>query len=137
MSRVGQPQPATGGVELASATSTSNYTQTGVGSSDVTGLTVTVTTGVRSVEIYFSCSSIANSGATGVGTVQIQEDGTTIASITISPGTTNSQTASRLIRRAPSAGSHTYKIVLAQTVTGNTTISASGTNPSIISVKEI
>ena len=127
---------AAGGVELGYAERTSTFTQTGIGSSDVTSLTTTVTVGTRPILVKFGCGGLANSSASGIVQVFIKEGSTTLTTATISLSTVG-QAVFREVRLTPSAGSHTYKITLSQAVTGNSSITASSTDPSYIQVIEV
>lgn len=128
---------AAAGVLLDSASITSNFTQTGAGASDVTGLAVTVTVGTRPIQIRFSCDSFFNSSASGIGTIGIQEGATVLAARTSPLGTAVAAGNRETAPLTPSPGSHTYKIVLGQVVTGNTTLSAAATSPATITVLEL
>lgn len=128
---------AASGVLLDSKKITSNFTRTGAGTSDVTGLDVTVTVGDRPIVIEFEAASVFNTSGSGITVAAIMEGATQLATNTISltglpfPGG----------RRTPplslSPGSHTFKISLGQLVTGNSTISASSTDPAHIAVYEV
>jgi hypothetical protein len=129
------------GIELGYAEITSNYVQTGAGNSDVTGLSTTVTVGSRPIRIEFACSSIQNSSASpsGLTSLAINEGSTILTTAAFGGLTTANVTVpvTRSVRLAPSAGSHTYKIVLGQVVAGNSTIAAAATSPAYIWVTEV
>ena len=127
---------AAGGIELGYAQITSNATQTGAGFADVAGLSTTVTVGTRPIVIEFGCDGLVNSSASGIATAQIAEGSTVLTSATVSL-TTVGQVICRRVRLTPSAGSHTYKVVLAQVVTGNSQIICSSSDPAYISVIEV
>lgn len=129
---------AAGGIELGFAQVTSNTTQTGAGVSDVPGLEVTVTVGSRPIVLLLSAQSLVNSSGSGVGYVALQEVTplTTLGSC-IASGTALPLPVARRVRLAPSAGSHTYKVVVGQLVTGNTTLQATALDPASIQVVEV
>lgn len=127
---------AAGGIELGYAQITSTFTQTGAGSSDVTGLSTTVTVGTRPILVKFGCGGLANSSASGGTQMLIKESSTTLTAATIVFSTVG-QPVFREVRLTPSAGSHTYKITLVQTVTGNSSITAAATDPAYIQVIEV
>lgn len=127
---------AAGGVELGYAQITSTATQTGVGSGDVASLTTTVTVGTRPIVVEFGCDGLVNSSGSGIATAQIKESTTILAQATVSL-TTIGMVICRRVRLAPSAGSHTYKINLAQVITGNSQIICSATDPAYIAVFEV
>lgn len=127
---------AAGGVELGYASRTSNFTQTGAGSSDVTSLTTTVTVGSRPIIVKANADGLSNSSASGITLLVIQEDGVTIAVQTVSLSVL-AELVAREVRRTPSAGSHTYKLVLTQLVTGNSTLAAGAADPAFIQVIEV
>lgn len=127
---------AAGGILLDSKKITSNFTQTGVGTSDVTGLALTVTVGDRPIVVEFGAASVFNSSGSGITVAAIMEGATQLATVTVSLTGLPFPATRRLVLN-PSAGSHTYKIALGQIVTGNSTISASATDPAGISVIEV
>ena len=127
---------AAGGVELGYAQITSAFTQTGAGASDVTGLSVTVTVGSRPIVVILAAESMSLSSASGLGGAIIQEGATVLAATSVGL-TTIGFPVNRRVRLTPSEGSHTYKIVLNQLVTGNTTLAASATGPASIQVIEV
>lgn len=133
------PQGPAGHTELGYAQITSDVTQTGFGSLDVPGLSVTVTVGSRPVKVIFDAQGVTNTSANGVGTVDIYEGASKLANVTvsnISVASLNVAAAHREHRMAPSSGSHTYKIRLSSLV-GNTTIKAAADSPAFIQVVEI
>lgn len=126
------------GVELGYAEITSSYTQTGAGTSDVTGLSVTVTVGARPIVVSFNCQNVYNSAATGLTAIYIKESTTTLQSATVYGSTVAIQIpVAASVRLAPSAGSHTYKISVQQLITGNSIVSAATTGPTSIQVVEV
>lgn len=127
---------AAGGVELGYAKITSTFTQTGVGSGDVTGLSISVTVGTRPIIVEFGCDGLVNSSASGIAQVNIQEGATILSGATVSL-TTVGQVICRRVRLTPSAGSHTYKIALGQVTAGNSQIVCSATDPAYIQAIEI
>lgn len=125
-----------GGVELGYAQITSNATQTGAGNNDVSGLSVSVTVGVRPILVRFEASSAFNSSGSGITIISIKESSTVLSTVSVS-STTLALPVRREVRLAPSAGSHTYKINLQQFVSGNSTLSAGSTDPAFIQVIEV
>jgi len=121
--------------ELGYAEITSSVVQTGVGSTDVAGLSVTVTVGSRPILIIVSGSSIYCSAAGSVGGFTVKEGSTQLGAYS-AVGTTIFPVV-RILRLAPSAGSHTYKVNINQLVTGNTTLGGSATDPCSIQVLEV
>ena len=131
----GTPASLTGGIELGYSQITANDTQTGVGNHDVTGLSVTVTVGTRPIKVIFDCGGGGNSGA-GTTLITILEDNVQVALINLGVANVSTPTH-REVRRAPSAGSHTYKINLNQFSAGNSTIAAAANSPAFIQVIEL
>lgn len=128
--------PGSTGVELGYAEITSNVTQTGLGSTDIAGLSVTVNVGARPILVKFGARSLTNSSASGVGGVIIKEGATSLCS-GLASLTTLAMPIYREVRLAPSAGSHTYKAVITQLVTGNTTLAAASGEAAYIQVVEV
>jgi hypothetical protein len=124
------------GTELGYAEITSNVVQTGAGNQVVSGLSVTVTVGSRPIRIEVGCSSLTSSSASGISTVAIKESTTTLTSAS-AVLTTVALPITRAVRLTPSAGSHTYKINLGQTITGNATLGAAAASPTYIHVVEV
>lgn len=124
------------GVELGYAEITANHVQTGAGSADVAGLSVTANVGGRPIIVRLNASSVFNSSASGISTLKILEGSTQLASVTATLTTTTIPVA-REVRLSPSAGSHTYKVSLTQVITGNSTLSASATDPASLQVVEV
>lgn len=131
-----QLAPGPRNVELGYAEITSNFTQTGAGSSDVTGLSVTVNVGARPILVILGASAFYNSSASGVGGLTIKEGSTSLGALTASL-TTLVLPVFRQVRLNPSAGSHTYKVVISQLITGNTILTGSATDPASLHVIEI
>lgn len=133
-----QPYVPSGGRELGYAEITTSFTQTGVGSSDVTGLTTTVTVGTRPIVVEFFSQNTYNSAGTGLTAVYIKEDTTFLQSASAYGVTVAAQyQLSAKVRLAPSSGSHTYKIAVQQFITGNSVIAAAATGPAFIQVLEV
>lgn len=122
--------------ELGYAQITTTATQTGAGSGDVSGLSVTVTVGSRPIVVEFGCDGLVNSSALGITQVNIQEGATILSAATVSL-TTVGMVICRRVRLTPSAGSHTYKIALGQVTAGNSQIVCSATDPAYIWVYEV
>lgn len=73
-------------------------------------LLVTVTVGLRPIDIRFSCSSIYNNASGGV-LVYLLEDGTVATTLAVHlPATTGRIPMERTVRRQPAPGAHTYQI---------------------------
>lgn len=127
------------GREIDYAEITSNFTQTGVGGSDVTGLSISVPAGERPIVVEFNCGSFANSAATGLAVVQIIEGASTIrtgANIGPGPGTNVTVPVARKVRLPASESTRTFKIRLAQLISGNSVLGASSTSPAFIQAVE-
>ena len=122
--------------ELGYAEITADVTQTGSGNQDVTGLSVTVEVGTRPIIVSVGAKLLSNSTSSGVATLSIKESTTTLATASVVLSTF-SLPVFRSVRLAPSAGSHTYKINLAQLVSGNAVIGAGSTDPAFIQVVEV
>lgn len=122
--------------ELGYAQITSSAQQTGAGTSDAAGLSVTVTVGSRPIIVEVGGTTVNNSSASGVGTISLKEGATVLATFSSSL-TTIPQPVSRAVRLTPTAGSHTYKVTIGQLVTGNTVLTASATDPAFIWVREV
>jgi hypothetical protein len=116
--------------ELGSAEITSDATRAATSYADVAGLSVTVTVGTRPIVIEFDCPNAYNSNANGGVGVAILEDGVVIATASTLINSANAAVPlARSVRRAPSAGSHTYKIQLKTGFSGTATLKAdSGTS---------
>lgn len=125
-----------GGVELGYAQITSNFTQTGAGNSEITGLSVTVTVGSRPILVRFYAAQVACSSGSGLAGLGLYEGATALQSTFGPQGTGNSHVCSEA-RVTPSPGSHTYKANLIQVVTGNTTITATNTQPTFLQVIQL
>jgi hypothetical protein len=83
--------------------------------------------------VEFSGQAVSNNG--GATTLALQEDGATIGGVSIGAnGVINGPT--RRVRRNPSAGSHTYQVVVVQLTSGTATVNAVATNPFGIYVVE-
>lgn len=113
------------------ATSTSDVDMTGV------TVTVTVPAGGRDLFIISAGGNYQQSGGidTIYGVIKIKESTTVLNSTNVTPSAANLPYGWTVTHRvsAPSAGSHTYKIAVAQNSTGPTyTIGAAATNPTYI-----
>lgn len=134
---------AAGGIELGSASITGNVATASSSYVDVAGLTTTVTVGTRPIMVSCSVGSAANSASVGGVSIAIVEDGTVLGAM----GTTLNITVglvscTRFFRRAPSAGSHTYKVQHKAPLGGTATLYAdsggsSGVGPATLTVVEI
>lgn len=122
--------------ELGYAEITAEVTQTGVGNTDVPGLSVTVTVGTRPIVVEIGGTALHLSSASGIGGLTIKEGSTNLASFSSVLSTTYLPVA-RKVRLAPSAGSHTYKVNIAQITAGNTILTAAADNPAYIHVYEV
>lgn len=129
-------ETAAAGIELGYAETTAALGQTGAGSTDVPGLTLSVTIGSRPVVVRVGASGIYNSSASGITQLKIMEGATTLAACTSSL-TTVVMPAYRDVRLTPTAGAHTYKVQLTQLITGNSQMSAGATDPAYIQVLEV
>ncbi len=114
-----------GGIELgyaSSGTATFTTTSTAATGVDVTGLSVTVVVGARPIVVKVRADSW---NATGLGGLLLNEDGTNVGYIATTANTEASPTTLfNERRRAPAAGSHTYKIRAKNTGAGTITITA-------------
>ena len=105
---------------------------------DITGLSVTVTVGARPIKVIFDCSALYNATANESALLYIKESTTTLATVNqTQTGTTERKGCHREVRLAPSAGSHTYKIMLSRVAAGTATITANATSPAFIQVVEL
>lgn len=102
----------TAGRELGYAEATASQTFTSTTFTDATGLTTTVTVGARPIIVEGYVSYVTNSVAGNYSAMSIVEDGTAIGFSYFDHITTNAKGALLHVkrRRAPSAGSHTYKL---------------------------
>lgn len=126
------------GRELGYAEITSNVVQTGAGSQDVAGLSITVEVGDRPIRLEFGCGALSNSLAAGLTSISLMEGAVVLASANagLAAAGTN-YTITRAVRLNPSPGTHTYKINLAQVTSGNCTLGASATTPAYITAIEV
>lgn len=117
---------AAGGVELGYANVTaSTVTSSSSSYADISGLSTTVTVGTRPIEISFSAPSADNNAANGGVSVAILEDGALIGACGSLFNLASAQVSlNRTLRRAPSAGSHTYKCQLKRVFAGTVTLYA-------------
>lgn len=128
-----------GGAELGYAEITANATSvtTIPTYTDVAGLAITVTVGVRPIEIVFDCANVSNA-STGAGAIAIMEGSNILAGAFHNLGAGVGVPLRRKIRLAPSAGSHTYKIGLGRfAAAGTTSLFAQATNPASIQAVEL
>ena len=105
---------------------------------DVTGLSISPVVGTRPivVEAYFSYAS-NNTADRGVGMAIVE--GTTVKQIA-THGAALTGAVSQLsakVRLAPSAGSHTYKVMVWVLISGTGTFHASATHPAWIQAVEV
>lgn len=131
-----------GGIELGSASITSSVTSTSTTYADIAGLSVTVTVAARPIEITFSASAMDNNASAGGVSVAILEDGSIIGATGSFIASASAQVpGNRILRRAPSAGSHTYKCQLKRVFAfGTATLYADNyvaLGPATLSVKEV
>lgn len=132
---------AAAGSELGYAEITASAARASTTYADVAGLSATVTVAARPIAVYFSCANAVNGNANaGVG-VKILEDGTAIGfAQTFFTAANVSVPMHRRLRRAPSAGDHTYKVQLAAIFSGTATLNAdtnTAYGPCAISIVEI
>ncbi len=128
---------ASSSMELGSATATTDFTQTGAGNSLVTGLQVTVTVGSRPLLVMVS-AKIQHTVSGSAVALSIEEDGTQV----VDAGWTcpaNSAVGSihRAKRTAPAAGTHTYRVRITTTGSGNGLVLASATSPALLEVLQL
>lgn len=137
---------AAGGIELGYAAITSTVTKTTLysavldGTGDVTGLSTTVTVASRPIMVKFSCpGGVNNNTATTSTLVSILEDGVEVCFARLDQHATASERDPMHFecRRAPSAGLHTYKIVLTTLAAGTAGINAGASSPTFIQVLEV
>lgn len=134
--------PAFSGTELGYAELTANFgPTTGVANTiyTVTGLSITVVTGLRPVIIEAYIPSMFNAGATADTTTQIWEDGSVVQAdaITGSATANKSVPGHAVVRRNPAAGSHTYDVRVKSNITGAITVTAGVGFPAWIQVREV
>jgi len=130
------------GVELGYAESTTtqgSITAAGLANRiDVTGLTITITVGTRPIVVEGFVGQATNDTTDrGVGLAIVE--GTTVlnvAIVTLSLGTAYG-TLNPKVRLAPSAGSHTYKLMTWRIVGGTASLDASATAPNWIQAVEV
>lgn len=133
---------ATGAIFLGSTSITASVgpTSTSTSDVDVTGLAVTVTVpaGGRRVLVMATGGDYEQSAVgTAYGVLKIKESSTVLNATSVSPATANFPNGWTVLAllSGVSAGSHTYKVAVANNATGPTyTIGASATNPAVISV---
>lgn len=129
----------TSGRELGYAQITANATSvtTDPTGTDVVGLSVAVTIGIRPVVVKFGCGGIFNT-STGQSLVSIYEGATRLAYGFNGSGVANVSCPAHVqARLAPAAGAHTYKIQLSRgSAVGTATISATADDPAFIQVIE-
>lgn len=122
----------------ASITASVGPTSTSTSDVDVTGLAVTVTvpSGSRRVLIMATGGDYEQSAVgTAYGAIKVKEGSTVLNATSVSPATANFPNGWTVfaLLSGVSAGSHTYKVSVAQNSTGPTyTIGASATNPAVI-----
>lgn len=129
------------GIELGNSQITSDATRAATSFADVAGLSTTVTVASRPIEVMFSCGAAANNAANGGYAITILEDGSQIGGASgFFSSASNGGPIFRRIRRAPAAGTHTYKVQLKTLFSGTATITAdsgSTAGPASIAVVEI
>lgn len=129
------------GIELGYAQRTSDFTTTSTSLVDVTGLTTSVVVATRPIVVRFE-AVLGSSVSGGIGSISLFEDGTQIATIPYAQNGGAQARVARAVRRAPSAGSHTYKAQATVTPFGSGTLtvygdSGSPVGPSSIQVVEV
>ena len=124
------------GIELGYAQITSDAVQTGAGNNSPAGLQTTVTVGQRPIIVELTANQVYQSSASGISTIAIQQDGVTVAAMSITLTNTRFP-LNRRVRLAPAAGDYTYSVNILQAITGNTTIYAAATDPAAIHVVEV
>lgn len=140
------PKLATDAIKLGDTTKTTAFGPTATSTSDVdvTGLTITVTVpaGGRSLKITAFGGAYAQSGGIGTvyGVIKIKEGATVLANASVVPSVANFPFGWTVVAQvdAPTAGSHTYKVAVANNTTGpNFTLDASATGPMLLLVELI
>lgn len=124
------------GQELGYAEITSNFTtSTQSAATDVTGLTITVTVGARPIFVEFFTSQFFHSAASAAPSLRLLEDGAIVQVANSSLPTAGGGPPSHMrVRRAPAAGSHTYKVQVFQGASpvGTITVQGGATAPAFI-----
>lgn len=130
-----------GGIELAYAEITGNYTTTSTSLVDVTGLTVTITRSVssRPIVVKVGCG-VANSTAGSTGGLYLNDNGTDLGALAGGGSSYAPWFGER--RLNPSVGQHIYKIRAKNASAGTLTLicgagTGGGNNPAFIQVVEI
>lgn len=132
--------PAFSGTELGYAEITSNFVTAGVANTiyPVTGLSITVTVGLRPVYITAYVPGIFVGTGTADVSTQIWEDGTFVQTSTSTSSATANKTVpgNAAVRRAPSPGAHTYDVRVKSNIAAVLTLSCGVGFPAFIYVVE-
>jgi hypothetical protein len=128
----------TGGQEAAYAETTFNQSTSSTGVAfDVLGLAVPVLVGSRPIIVEFGGDIGADGGNTWHPVVSVFEGTTLISQGTILAGGTGQQSIVLRRRLTPTTGSHTYKVRLASSAAGKSTMYATSTSPAWLQVTEV
>lgn len=113
--------------------------EAGITSADLTGLSVAVTVETsRRVRVTGYAARIDGTSAGDLFSLQIAEGGTTLNEAGVIMGTTFGDGVTAMAVLTPSAGEHTYKLVLARASgAGTATLIASANRPAFILVEDI
>lgn len=126
------------GAELGYAEITSNFATASPSAVDITGLTTTVVVGTRPIIVEFGAAAISNGTAAKGYFAYILEDGVVVD--WISAYSITSQLVAPAFmrrRRAPAAGSHTYKMQILSYNSGTVTLQAAADSPAWIQVTQV
>lgn len=123
--------------ELATVHNSANFTTASTTDVDVTGMSVTVTTGTRPLDIFVSL--LVQNNTAGVQTeVQLLEDGVVVGGMINSAASASSWFPVTFItRRNPAAGSHVYKLQAKVDAASSLTIYGGSSYTADMSVVEV
>ena len=123
--------------ELASVTLGANFTTSSTTNVNVTGDTVTVTTGTRPINVHVSHLGQHNT-ALGQFEVQLLEDGVIVGGVIATAPAANSWVpVTFTTRRNPTAGSHVYSVQAKVDTAGSMTIYGGASYSALLSVVEV
>lgn len=123
--------------ELGSAQVTSNVTTTSTSAVDLTGATVTVTTGTRPVVVSFY-GMVSHSVASKQFQLNLVQDGSSIQQANAFSVTAGGFVPIHIMVRVnPAAGSHTFKVQWQVVDAGTGTVAGGGTFPAQLEVVEV
>lgn len=132
--------PRIAGGELGYAEITSTLTTTSTSSTDAAGLSISIETGVRPIELKFGANNVSNNTSGKGIVVEITDDAdTVICRVPFSPVATNSQQIPgfRSRRISPGPGTHVYKVRFWAVSGGTATIGAAADDPAYIQAVEV